>query len=443
MEKSEFKKLAIKNIDKYFLFLNLFFTYFLVRKYSNHLEPFEDEMTSLLSGVSFLQNLDFDGSPLITGNYSPYLTSGPVSSIGSGLGWLLTENLIIARIFNFYFLVLLTYVLLNITNLFKHEGHLFKLNIVLLTFTLLPWWYGSLYSLGEMFSSALFAVSILLIKTNKNLAIFIMGFSIIFGKLIQILLVIPFLFTYLIIIKKINFYNLINFLMPFFIFFSIAAIKTNNFNFVNYVTSYTEIIYNHQSSGLKIRNLLNIENFLYQLNSSEFSQWTLITKMRVLITPIIFSFILFKERKSLKILFDSTYPLIFSILFPYAWFVFLSQTKWIRYSQHYLYLILLFSIILLFTDKKLSKFTYYLLVFNISLFLSSGILLIIFLSILSVRKNRLLFKKLALILLILNSLNLVFESQNLPNYNLNFETCKASLSSITCVEEYLPYKLFK
>ena len=294
-----------------------------------------------------------------------------------------------------------------------------------------------------MFSSALFALSILLIKTNKNLAFYIMGFSIIFGKLIQILLVAPFLFTYLIIIKKINFYNLINFLIPFLIFFSLVSLKSDNFNFINYVISYSEIIYNHQSSGLIIGNSLNFENFLQQLNSSEFSQWTLITKMRVLITPIIFSLILFKERKNLKTLFDSIYPLIFSILFPYAWFVFLSQTKWIRYSQHYLYLILLFSIILLFTEKRLSTFTYYLLVFNISLFLSSGILLIIFLSLLSVRKNLLLFKKLALIILILNSLNLVFESQNLPNYNLNFETCKVSLSSTTCVEEYLPYKFFK
>ncbi len=443
MKKKQFHKLVLNNVDKYFLYLNLFLIYFLVRKYSNYLEPFEDEITSLLSGVSFLQNLDFDGTPLINGNYSPYLTSGPIASIGSGAGWLLTNNFVIARVINFYFLISLVYVLINFTNFFKTQSRLFVFNIVLLITTLLPWWYGSLYSLGEMFSSALFALSILLVKTNRNLAFFIMGFSIIFGKLIQILLVGPFIFIYILTVKKINFYNILNFVFPFLIFFTLVAIKNTNFNLFDYLTSYFEIIYNHQSSGLQVNDFFSLENFLQQLNSSEFSQWTLITKIRVLISPIIFSFILLKESKNLKTIFDSSYAVIFSILLPYAWFVFLSQTKWIRYSQHYLYLILFFSIIILFTETELSPISHNLLIFNISLFLSSEILLILFLGTLFIKKNILLFKKLTLIFLILNSLNQVIESQNLPNYNLNFENCKESLSSIKCVEDYLPYKFVK
>ena len=431
-----------KNINDFFLYLNLIFIYLLVSKYANFLEPFEDEITSLISGVSFLQNLNFNGSPLIEGNYSPYLTSGPIASIGSGFGWILTKNFVFARIFNFYFLVLLIYFLLKLSEIFKNNSRFFNLNLILISLTLLPWWFGSLYSLGEMFSSALFVVSILIINSHKNLAFFIMGFSIIFGKLIQILLVVPFIFIYLLSTKKLSFINIFNLLLPFLIYISLIFFKTENFNFVDYFTSYLSIIYNHQSSGLKINGFFNLQNILNQLNSSEFIQWSLITKVRVFITPLIFIFILYSERKKIDKLLNSSYAIIFSILTPYLWFLFLSQTKWIRYSQHFLFLIIFFSLIILFSEIELSSISVLVLLFNISLFLSSELVLILFLCTLFKRKDSGLFKKLILIVLVLNTLNLLIESQNLTEYDLNLESCKNSLTSMKCVEDYLPYNFF-
>ncbi len=291
-----------------------------------------------------------------------------------------------------------------------------------------------------MFSSALFAISILLIKTNKNLAFFIMGFSIIFGKLIQILLVIPFIFIYIMTVKKISFLNLFNFILPFLAYISLVSFKTEDFNLIDYFASYLEIIYNHQSSGLKVIEIFNLENFLLQLNNSEYSQWTLITKIRVLIAPIIFLIVMFIEREKFNKIVVSSYGIIFSILPAYIWFLIFSQTKWIRYSQHFLYLILFFSIIILFSETKLSSLPTLLLVLNISLFLSSEILLVLFLCSLFVKNNLFMFKKILLIILILNSLNLLIESHHLPIYNLNFESCKNNLSSMACVDDYLPYK---
>ena len=432
-----------KNINNYFLYFNLVFIYLLVNKYGNFLEPFEDEITSLISGVSFLQNLNFNGSPLIEGNYSPYLTSGPISSIGSGFGWILTKNFVFARIFNFYFLVLLMYFLFKLSEIFKNNSNFFNFNLILFSLTIIPWWFGSLYSLGEMFSSALFVVSILLIKSHKNLAFFIMTFSIIFGKLIQILLVLPFIFVYLLSTKKLNFVNILNLLSPIILYISLIFFKTEDFNFVDYFTSYLSIIYNHQSSGLKVISLFNLENIINQLNSSEFIQWSLITKIRVLVTPLIFIFILYSERKKIDKLFHSSYAIIFSLLIPYLWFVFLSQTKWIRYAQHFLFIVVFLSLIILFSEIKLSSSTVLILVFNLSLFLSSELVLLLFLCTLFKRKNNLKFKKLILIVLVLNSLNLLVESQSLIQYDLNLESCKNSLTSIKCVEDYLPYQFFK
>ena len=88
-----------------------------------------------------------------------------------------------------------------------------------------------------------------------------MGFSIIFGKLIQILLVIPFIFIYIMTVKKISFLNLFNFILPFLIYILLVSFKTEDFNLIDYFASYLEIIYNHQSSGLKVVDIFNLENF--------------------------------------------------------------------------------------------------------------------------------------------------------------------------------------
>ena len=181
-----------------YLSLILFFSYLTVKNFSNYLKPFEDEITSMLSGISFIQTLDFDGSPLILGNYSPNLTSGPLASFGSSIGWLISKkDFSVSRQFNFIYLVLLAFLLISLNKNLLNSGYMQNLFFVIFSIFLTPWWFGSLYSLGELFSIILFFYSALLIDKKPFLSIFLMSSSIVFGKLLQILVVVPFLLIFI------------------------------------------------------------------------------------------------------------------------------------------------------------------------------------------------------------------------------------------------------
>ena len=419
--------------------LNSIATFLIVKNYANFLEPFEDEITSILSGVTFIESLDFNGSPLIIGNYSPYLTSGPVASIGSALGWIFTKNFVISRIFNFYFLMIFVYLLFAGVKKFKNEEVFLKLNFILFAIILTPWWFGSLYSLGEMFSSTIFALSILLIKNKTNLALFLMSFSVVFGKFIQILLVVPFLIIYIFINKKFETINAIFFIAPIFVYFLLVNIKLDSFNIFDYLEQYIGIIYSHQSSGFSLLSSLSLNNILTNLNNSEFSQWSTITKLRVVIAPIIFSGVLLLERKNLKTHFSSVFPFLISVNVPYIWFLFFSETKWIRYSQHFVYLVVFFSLLFLLFEYNLSTSGKTILILNLSLFMSSVATLIIFIISLFFLKKQELFRSVLMIFLLFNSINLLYESNKLLPYNLDIRSCKENISSLSCVNDYLQY----
>ena len=430
-----------KTINISLFVLNSVLTFYIVKNYSNFLEPFEDEITSLLSGVSFLKNLDFDGSPLIVGNYSPYLTSGPIASIGSAFGWVIGKDFVISRIFNFYFLLfIVTFLVSRIKNFFSDELFL-KLNVVIFAVILTPWWFGALYSLGEMFSSSIFAISILLLKSKRNLAFFLMTFSVVFGKLLQILLVAPFLLAFLFLKNKINLKNIFSLLAPIFIYYFLIYFKLESFNIYEYLSQYFGIIYSHQSSGFSLLNNFSFQNFQINLNSSEFSQWSIATKLRTFISPIIFSSLMLFENKNLSKHFVHVYPLVLSISVPYIWFWFFSETKWVRYSQHFLFLIVFFSIVLLISDFNLKSVTKNILIFNLSIFLSSSLLIMIFIFTLLFIKKHQLFRQALIICLLLNSLNIFYESSKLIPYDLQFSNCQ-DISSIECVNEYLQYNFY-
>ena len=97
-----------ENISLMRLFLiSVFITScFYVFETSKFLGSFYDEIVSLMSNYSFFTGLDFDASYAkdISGNYSAKLSSGPISAVGSVLGWIMSKSLLISRISNFLWL---------------------------------------------------------------------------------------------------------------------------------------------------------------------------------------------------------------------------------------------------------------------------------------------------------------------------------------------------
>ena len=94
-----------------------------------------------------------------------------------------------------------------------------NLFFVIFSIFLTPWWFGSLYSLGELFSIILFFYSALLIDKKPFLSIFLMSSSIVFGKLFLILVVVPFLLIFIFKRKNTDYLNyFISFISPFMLY---------------------------------------------------------------------------------------------------------------------------------------------------------------------------------------------------------------------------------
>ena len=89
-----------------FLPTQAYFLYDIVRSKALRIPSFIDEYATL-SNVNFFKSLDFNAGNFIGGNYSVQLTSGPISAIGSVLGWNITNKFIIARISNFLWIIVI------------------------------------------------------------------------------------------------------------------------------------------------------------------------------------------------------------------------------------------------------------------------------------------------------------------------------------------------
>lgn len=426
-----------------YLSLILYFSYSVVKNYSNYLKPFEDEITSLLSGVSFIQTLDFDGTPLIYGNYSPNLTSGPLASIGSSIGWLISKDFSLSRQFNFIYLVILAYLLIVLNKNVLNFGYLTNLIFVLFSIFLTPWWFGSLYSLGELFSIVLFFYAVFLIDKKPIFSIYLMSSSIVFGKLLQLLVVIPFLFIFFLKRKNTDYLKyVIGFVSPIALYSFLIIFKSDYQNIYSYIREYVEIVFSHQSSGLGNTNIFNPSNILKNILNSEFNQWSAITKLRLIFTPLLLLFVSVIEFKKInKLLNYQLLGLLMSIFSSYFWFLIISDTKWIRYSQHYTYLVVAITLLILFSKINLGKVSFALLILNLALYLSSIPIFIIFIIVTYYFRNSRNFILVFITALIINLVNIHVESSSLEYYDLNFENCKNSLKSLECIEEYLPYEL--
>ena len=90
-----------------FIIFQHFFIFDYIRTKSVRVDSFIDEYVVITSNVNFFKNFDFNAGDFIGGSYSVLLTSGPISAIGSVISWNITNNFILGRISNFYYLILL------------------------------------------------------------------------------------------------------------------------------------------------------------------------------------------------------------------------------------------------------------------------------------------------------------------------------------------------
>ena len=87
----------------------IFFQIRIIYEYTKNkalsLKPFIDEYVSISSNYHLFKELNFSAGGFLGDTFSVYLTSGPISAIGSVFGWVLYENIYISRIFNYFWTV--------------------------------------------------------------------------------------------------------------------------------------------------------------------------------------------------------------------------------------------------------------------------------------------------------------------------------------------------
>ena len=138
--------------------------------------------------------MDFNAGDFIGGSYSILLTSGPISAVGGVIGWSITNNLVAARLSNFYWLLFLQAALLVFISKSKNKDLLFLAIGSNLFIVLVPWWQGSLYMIGEFASVIVFTNALFLFTKSRYVSILLFSISIFWGKLLTLL---PFAIFYI------------------------------------------------------------------------------------------------------------------------------------------------------------------------------------------------------------------------------------------------------
>lgn len=420
----------LKINTKFLLTLQLIVIGFLIYNMSLSLRAFIDEIVSLSSNINFWNN----GFDFRTGNsngyssYSPKLTAGPISALGSSLSWNITQALPSIRIFNFVYVYLVQVVFC----FFISKKHNFNFETLLIIcgfiMTSIPWWYGTLYSLGEMISSILFFNSLILFNSFRRATLILMSISIFFGKFIFIICFLGFYISVLL-NEKITL-NILQdafyFLIPLSVWLLLVYI-----NYEQSLSSYFSeflFVYFQQPELIGSFNF-SLENIIKNLQSSEVSTWNVSIILRVLLSPILIIFLLIKKN-----VFGNNLDihLLFSIGFIYLYFWLLNPKKSVIYTQDFTYITLMLGFVAAFSlinsSNKINKLISLLI---ISTFMSSNIiffLLIIFILFITMKEINLnSAKSLLIIFLLVSQFNAFIESQ---------EWEKNTYSIIECIENF-------
>lgn len=430
--------------------LQSYFTFYIVRTKATNLQPFIDEYNSLTSNYNFFKSLDFFAGGFSGGNYSVTLTSGPISSVGSVIGWSLTNKFTIARIANFYWVYLLQ--LLFVFLIYKIYKNKHKFLIINSSFIILliPWWQGSLYSLGEIPSLILFVNAIFLFSKKRKLSLLLFSVSIIFGKILNLVPFIGFYIYFLFTERSIKklFYDLFLFNIPVAVWLFFANSRYINGNAFVYLNDQLNFILDHQSSGTR-NNTATGKNLLETIFSGEYIFWKNIEKFQTLIIPIIFIILIYKNKQNINNKLENiTTPFIFAITFSYIWFWYFNSTKWIRYSQHFTVLILVGLFYFLSFKIFNRKLDLIISVSLITLFIDSFSFInwfFLFLTILFINSANFLnwYKLIYFYIFIILFLNIAypyFQKETFGNIDKTITECKAELATLGCVDAYLNSK---
>ena len=438
------KKLISYTYYSVFLLVTNYVIFNYVKLKSFTIENFIDEYISLSSNVNFYRNFDFNAGDFIGGSYSIYLTSGPLSAVGGVLGWSIFESFTFSRILNFYWILLLqiifSYFILKIYKLDIQVLTLLNIVIILL----IPWWQGALYSLGEIASMIILTNSIFLFEKYRKQSIFLMSMSIFFGKLLTLL---PFIGFYLYVLFKEKdlkrvLYDSLIFSIPILFWIMLVLLNYEKGNLIHYLTSQIDLILNHQSSGVSMENS---NSFIKKIQMSEYSSWNIFDRFRILLAPILLIFYIVKNKKIINnSLGKYTVGIIPSIFLPYIWFWLFSPTKWMRYSQHFMVIILIFLIYFLSLNLDFSSINFLASILFISIFIENQkilIILIMFLSIYSIYilkdvKQKTL-KILLCTILVFDISTSVFQNESSDITFYQIESCTESLVSSECRNTFI------
>ena len=410
------------------------------------LKPWEDELISLTSSSNFFMNLNFLPSSSY-GNYSYALTSGILSAIGGVIGWNVSQSFVVARVANFLYVCLLQIIM--VIFIFK-DNKKFNTGIVFfcsfVSILLVPWWFSTMYLIAEIVSTLVFVNALFIYDKNKKLSLFLMGSSVIFGKFLMIIPSVLFLISKIELNSlKRSFINSLFFITPFLFWYTLMYFKIGIEDFLYYLNNFFGTLVNREDSG--VQSALNFSfNTIYEnLQKSEVPQWTPASVIRAALTPIICLFIYFKNRnlffKEFGVSFTSV---LFGIIGTYVWFWVLTPFKYIRQSTHFVLIVIFVSLYIFLFSSGISKFYKFLLLANISLFLSDlkiiiAFNLVIFLYFILNEKQKGIFnlEVVLIFFLIINLINMNLELREKDIYDLKFSSCELDLFSSECVKEYL------
>ena len=443
---SKFKKInryIIRNITKTFkylffpaLIIQNYFLFDYIRTKAVRIPNFIDEYISLSSSVSFFKNFDFNAGDFIGGSYSVFLTSGPISAVGGVIGWNLTSKLVIARISNFYWILLLQLFLSFVISKIYKSKYKFLLFMNSFSLILIPWWQGSLYMIGEFASVILFINSIYIFNKYRSFAMILFSISIFFGKLLTFL---PFMIFYIIFLfheKTLRTFakDSLFFSIPLFSWLFLVNSRYENGNIFNYLENLFSFVVGHQSVGIEDLDTL-----------SEVSSWNNYDLIRISIIPIFFVYLIFKNKNKIDNFFGKiAIPLTCSTVASYLWFWILSPTKWMRYSQHFTIVVLISLIYLLHFKILDSRLDLFVLTTSLIIYIDNWkilIFLFIFISGLflffqtKLSKHEVL--KFLLVLFIFVDISIpYFQKTTFGNPHNIIESCQESLITQECLVDY-------
>ena len=429
-----------------FLIFQLFISYNYVKNKAIDLKPFIDEYVSLSSNYHLVKELNFSAGGFLGGTFSVYLTSGPISAIGSVFGWIATNDIFYSRIFNYYWicflLIICSYTLIKKIGLSNRYVWIFPL---IVCFTI-PWWQGILYSLGEIPSVILITTAMLLFNKSRKLSLLLFGFSIFLGKLLNILIFAIFYLTHLNHSRSLKtiFKDFVYFLIPLIPWLTLIQFTYNDGGLIKYFFDLYYFVGDSNASGIENDNF-SLTSLKQAILLSEYSQWNIYEKIRIGIIPILGSFLILKNRKILDLKFGYvTIPIFLSLISTYLWFWILNPLKWMRYSQHFTAIIIFLLLYLIIFDIFEKKYDFlagsYLLIFYLD---NTKKYLIYFLILITVSyfiKNTNVFKaSLIYIVAILITLDItagVIRKGFREVSSLELQACNTSLNNDECRDSY-------